>query len=78
VTVTKVEPVRITGKPNSKEKRSVPFKDTMRRHLTLKELQEKKYSFLARNVGWGSFNFQSQEGPRGGGKDCLPQMLSLP
>jgi len=31
MTVSKAEPVRITGKPNSEEKRSVPFKDTIRR-----------------------------------------------
>jgi len=36
--VSKAEPVRITGKPNSEEKRSVPFKDTIRRRPTLKEL----------------------------------------
>jgi len=45
MTVSKAEPVRITGKPNSKEKRSTPFKDTIRRCPTLKELQEKKYPF---------------------------------
>jgi len=45
MTVSKVEPVRITRKPNSEEKRGLPFKDTTRRHPTLKELQEKKYLF---------------------------------
>ena len=44
--VFKFVPICITGKLNSEEKRSMPFKDTMRRRLTLKELQEKKYSFL--------------------------------
>jgi len=43
--IIKAEPVCITGKPNSEEKRSMPFKDTMRRRPTLKELQEKKYPF---------------------------------
>ena len=45
MTVTKAEPVCITGKPNSEEKRGMLFKDTMRRRPTLKELQEKKYLF---------------------------------
>ena len=45
MTVTKAEAVRITGKPNWEEKRSVTFKDTIRRRLILKELQEKKYLF---------------------------------
>ena len=45
MTISKAELVRITGKPNSEEKRSVPFKDTIRRHPTLKKLQEKKYPF---------------------------------
>jgi len=44
MTVTKAEPIRIIGKPNSEEKRSMPFKDTMRRRPTLKEFQEKKIS----------------------------------
>jgi len=43
----------------------MPFKDTMRRHPTLKELQEKKYSFpdsdlpgmLYDLLEKGSFNF---------------------
>ena len=43
--VTKAKLVRITGKPNFEKKRSMPFKDTMRRLPTLKELQEKKYPF---------------------------------
>ena len=46
----KAEPVQITKKPNSKEKRSVPFKDTIRRRPTLKELQEKKYLFPNSNL----------------------------
>jgi len=45
MTVSKPEPVCITGRPNSDEKRSVPFKDTIRRRPTLKELQDKKYMF---------------------------------
>jgi len=45
MTVSKAEPVRIIGKLNSVEKRSVPFKDTIRRLPNLKELQEKKYLF---------------------------------
>jgi len=43
--VTKTEPVGIIGKPNLEEKRSMPFKDTMRRRPTLKELQDKRYPF---------------------------------
>jgi len=38
MTITKAEPVRITGKPNLEEKRSMPFKDMMRRRPTLKKL----------------------------------------
>jgi len=38
MTVTKAEPFRITGKPNLEEKSSMPFKDTMERRPTLKEL----------------------------------------
>jgi len=45
MTVTKVEPIHIIEEPNWEEKRSVPFKDTMRRLPTLKELKEKKYPF---------------------------------
>ena len=45
MTIVKAKPVRITRKPNSEEKRSVPFKDTIRRHYTCKKLQEKKYPF---------------------------------
>jgi len=40
------EAIRITGRPNLKEKRSAPFKDTIMRHRTLKEFREKKYLFL--------------------------------
>jgi len=70
MTVTKAKPVCITGKPNSEEKRSMPFKDMIRRRPTLKELQEKKYPFS--DSDWPgmlddlfkrrSFNFQSQTG----------------
>jgi len=45
ITISKAELVRITGRQNSKEKRSEPFKNTIRR-CPLKELQEKKYLFL--------------------------------
>ena len=38
LTVTKAELVHIIGKPNSEEKRSMPFKDMMRSRSTLKEL----------------------------------------
>jgi len=70
MTITKAELVRITGKPNLEEKRSIPFEDTMWRHPTLQELQEKKYSFpdsdlprmLDDLLRKGSFNFQSQKG----------------
>jgi len=44
MTISKVEPLRITGRPNLKEKRkSAPFKDMIRRRPTLIELQEEKY-----------------------------------
>ena len=43
MTVSKAKRVRSAGKPNSEKKRSVPFKDTVRRLPTLKEFQEKKY-----------------------------------
>ena len=42
MTIFKAELVRITKRSNSKEKRSVPFKDTAIRCPTLKELQEKE------------------------------------
>ena len=45
MTISKAEPVRITRRPNSEEKRSASFKDTIRRCHTLKELQEKNYPF---------------------------------
>ena len=45
MTATKAEPICITGKPNLEERRGMPFKDTIKRHPTLKELQEKKYLF---------------------------------
>jgi len=35
MTVTKAKPVHIIGKPNVEEKRSIPFKVTMRRNTTL-------------------------------------------
>jgi len=38
MTISRVRPVRILGGPNLEEKRGTPFKDTKRRHLTLKEL----------------------------------------
>jgi len=43
--ISRAGPVRILGGPNPEEKRSTPFKDTIKRRLTLKELQEKKYPF---------------------------------
>jgi len=46
MTVTKVEPVRIAGKPNLEVKRRIPFKDMMRKRPTLKELQQKRYLFF--------------------------------
>ena len=53
--VSKAEPVRITRKLDSEEKRSMLFTDMIRRRPTVKKLQEKKYSVplfvLARNVG---------------------------
>jgi len=72
MTITKAKPVRIIGKPNSEGKRSMPFKDMMRKRPTLKELQEKKYPFpdsdlpgmLDDLLEKGSFNFQSQKGPK--------------
>jgi len=45
MTIAKAEPVWITRRPNSEGKRSMPFKDTIRKHPTLKELQEKRYPF---------------------------------
>jgi len=36
--MSKAKPVWSTERPNLKEKRSAPFKDTIRRHPTLKEL----------------------------------------
>jgi len=72
MTVTNADPVCITAKPNSEEKRGLPFKDIMRRHPTLKELQETKYPFpysdlpriLMIFLKKDSFNFQSQKGPK--------------
>ena len=46
MTNSKVELVQIRGRPNSEEKRSPPFKATIRKHPTLKELQEKIYLLL--------------------------------
>jgi len=45
MTISKVEPVGITWRPNLEENRSAPFKDMIRRRPTLKELQKKKYMF---------------------------------
>ena len=45
MTVFKTRPVRILGGPNLEEKTSTPFKNTIRRCPTLKELQEKKCPF---------------------------------
>jgi len=72
MTVSKTEVVCIIGKPNSEDKRSVSFKDTTRRHPTLKELQEKKYSFADSDLlgmldyllEKGSINCQSQKIPK--------------
>jgi len=36
MTVNKDEPIRITGQPNSEDKRGMPFMDTTRRRPTLK------------------------------------------
>ena len=38
VSISKAEPVQITGRPKLEEKRSMPFKDAIKRHPTLKEL----------------------------------------
>ena len=38
MSISKAKPVRITGRPNLVEKRSVPFKDTTRIRPTVKEL----------------------------------------
>jgi len=65
MTATKAKPVRMIGKPNKEETRSIPFKDTMRRRPTLRELQEKKYpvpdldllGMLNDLLEKGSFNF---------------------
>jgi len=45
MTISKVGPVQILGGPNPTEKRSVHFKDIIRRRPTLEELQEEKYLF---------------------------------
>jgi len=34
MTISNAKPIRITERPNSEEKRSAPFKDTMRRRPT--------------------------------------------
>ena len=34
--ISRPEPIWITGRPNPKEKRSAPFRDTIRRRPTLK------------------------------------------
>jgi len=38
MTATKAKLIYIIGKPNSEKKRGMPFKDTIKRHPTLKEL----------------------------------------
>jgi len=38
ITISKVEPVQSKRKSNLEEKRSMPFKDTIRRQPTLKEI----------------------------------------
>jgi len=38
------EPVGITGRPNPERKRSAPFKDTIRRHPTLKKTSREEIS----------------------------------
>jgi len=43
--ISKAKPIHITGRKNLEQKRSVPFKDTMRKPPVVKELQEKKYMF---------------------------------
>ena len=45
MSISKVELVWITERPNLEEKRSALFKDTIRRCPTLTELQEKTYPF---------------------------------
>ena len=45
MTISKAEPIQIMGRPNPEEKRRAPFKDTVSKRPTLKELQEKKYLF---------------------------------
>jgi len=45
MTISMAGPVRISEGPKPKEKISAPFKDTIRRRPTVKELQEKKYPF---------------------------------
>ena len=42
---SKAEPVCITGRSKLEKQRSAPFNDTVSKHPTLKELQEKKYLF---------------------------------
>jgi len=72
MTITKAMPIRIIRKANLEEKRGMPFKDMMKRRLTLKELQDKNIRYLIRTCQecWmiflkrGSFNFQSQKGPK--------------
>jgi len=45
MTNSKAGPFLILGGLNPEEKKSVPFKDMIRRRPTLKELQEKRYLF---------------------------------
>ena len=68
MTIFKARPVQILGGPNPNEKRSMPFKDTISRRATLKELLEKKHLFPDSDLSGTlddlrSFNFRSQRGP---------------
>jgi len=45
MTISKARAARISGEPNPEEKRSVPFKDTIRKRPIMKESQKKKYLF---------------------------------
>jgi len=67
--ISKAESVQTTGKPKMEDKKSVPFKKVIRRHPTLKKLQEKNIHSLTQicqecqMIFWKnrSFNFQSQK-----------------
>jgi len=83
MTITKDELVHITGKPNLEDKRSMPFKDTMRRRPPLKELQEKKYLFPYSDLlgmlddlfEKGSFNFQNKKSLKRGERLPTPNTV---